>query len=81
MKVLCQLRGREIEFKAMAVDMFQRFADALKDDGIVDSRPSLEGPPPPCPAQRSNPNPNLSLKHCNPRPSAMGSDPNPRHDP
>jgi translation initiation factor IF-3 len=42
-KLLCQFRGREMEFKQLAFDMFAKFATDLKDDGAIETRPSIEG--------------------------------------
>ena len=42
-KVLCQFRGREMEFKQIAFDLFNRFIRELKDEVTVDSAPSIEG--------------------------------------
>ena len=40
---MCQFRGREMEFKQLAFDMFAKFATDLKDDGAIETRPSIEG--------------------------------------
>jgi hypothetical protein len=42
-KVLCQFRGREMEFKQIAVTMFEKFAADLKEDGVVESKPNVDG--------------------------------------
>jgi Translation initiation factor IF-3, C-terminal domain len=42
-KVLCQFRGREMEFKQIAIDLFNRFLAEVKEEGMVESGPSLEG--------------------------------------
>ena len=40
---MCQFRGREIEFKQIALDLFKRFISELKEEGAVESAPSIEG--------------------------------------
>ncbi len=42
-KVLCQFRGREMEFKQIAFTLFERFAADLKEDGVVEGRANIEG--------------------------------------
>lgn len=42
-KVLIVLRGREMQHKSMAMTLMNRFATELKDLGIVDREPRLEG--------------------------------------
>lgn len=42
-KVIILLRGREMQHKSMAMDLMNRFANDLKDLGIVDREPRLEG--------------------------------------
>lgn len=41
-KVLCQFRGREMEFKQIAFDLFNRFIRELEEVN-VDSAPSIDG--------------------------------------
>ena len=41
--MLCQFRGREMEFKQIAFDLFNRFLAEVKEEGMVESGPSLEG--------------------------------------
>jgi translation initiation factor IF-3 len=42
-KVIIMLRGREMQHKGMAMDLMNRFSNELKDLGIVDREPRLEG--------------------------------------
>jgi translation initiation factor IF-3 len=42
-KVLILLRGRELQHKDMAMALMNRFSSELKDLGIVDREPRLEG--------------------------------------
>ncbi len=42
-KVIILLRGREMQHKGMAMDLMNKFANELKDLGIVDREPRLEG--------------------------------------
>ena len=42
-KVLCQFRGREMEFKAIALTLFERFIADVKEEGSVEGRPNIEG--------------------------------------
>jgi translation initiation factor IF-3 len=42
-KVIILLRGREMQHKGMAIDLMNRFANELKDLGIVDREPRIEG--------------------------------------
>ncbi len=42
-KVNMMLRGREMQHKHLALDLLRRFADDLKDLGIVDKEPRQEG--------------------------------------
>lgn len=42
-KVVCLLKGREVEFKSIALEMFNRFLDDTKEDGSVDGKPMMEG--------------------------------------
>lgn len=42
-KVLCQFKGREMEFKQIALDLFNKFAGDLKDDGSLEVKPTIEG--------------------------------------
>lgn len=42
-KVICLLKGREVEFKNIALEMFNKFIDELKEDGAVDGKPQMEG--------------------------------------
>jgi hypothetical protein len=42
-KVLCQFRGREMEFKAIAFALFERFIQDVKEEGVVEGRPNIEG--------------------------------------
>ena len=42
-KVNMMLRGREMQHKQLAMDLLRRFAEDLKDLGIVDKEPKLEG--------------------------------------
>jgi translation initiation factor IF-3 len=42
-KVNMMLRGREMQHKQLAMDLLNRFASDLKDLGIVDKEPKLEG--------------------------------------
>ena len=42
-KVVILLRGREMQHKGMAMDLMNKFANELKDLGIVDREPRMEG--------------------------------------
>jgi len=42
-KVLIMLRGREMQHKDLALQLMYRFANELKDLGIVDREPRIEG--------------------------------------
>jgi translation initiation factor IF-3 len=42
-KVLCQFRGREMEFKSIAVTLFERFIADCKEEGTCEGRPNIEG--------------------------------------
>ena len=42
-KVLTILRGREMQHKSMAMDLMSKFANELKDLGIMDREPKMEG--------------------------------------
>ena len=42
-KVLCQFRGREMEFKQIAYTLFEKFAADVKEEGVVEGRPNIEG--------------------------------------
>lgn len=42
-KVLCQFKGREMEFKALAFALFERFIADIKEEGSVESKPNIEG--------------------------------------
>jgi translation initiation factor IF-3 len=42
-KVLIMLRGREMQHKDLAMDLMSRFSNELKDLGMVDREPRLEG--------------------------------------
>jgi translation initiation factor IF-3 len=42
-KVVCQFKGREMDFKDLAVKLFQRFQDELGVMAIVETKISLEG--------------------------------------
>jgi len=42
-KVLCQFKGREMEFKALAFALFERFIADIKEEGGVESKPNIEG--------------------------------------
>jgi translation initiation factor IF-3 len=42
-KVLCQFRGREMEFKSIAFALFERFIADVKEEGVVEGRPNIEG--------------------------------------
>jgi translation initiation factor IF-3 len=42
-KVNMMLRGREMQHKHLAMDLLKRFAEDLKDLGLVDKEPKLEG--------------------------------------
>ncbi|MBS1997230.1 MAG: translation initiation factor IF-3, partial [Cyanobacteria bacterium SZAS LIN-2] len=42
-KVLTLLRGRELQHADMAISLMGRFADALKDLGLIDKEAKLEG--------------------------------------
>mmetsp|Transcript_33931 Transcript_33931/g.47008 ORF Transcript_33931/g.47008 Transcript_33931/m.47008 type:complete len:317 (+) Transcript_33931:172-1122(+) len=42
-KVLCQFRGREQEFKAIAYDMFAKLADECKDLATIEGRAQMNG--------------------------------------
>jgi hypothetical protein len=42
-KVLCQFRGREMEFKQIAFTMFEKFAADLKEDGVIESKANIDG--------------------------------------
>jgi translation initiation factor IF-3 len=42
-KVLIMLRGREMQHKGLAMDLMNRFSNELKDLGMVDREPRLEG--------------------------------------
>jgi hypothetical protein len=42
-KVLCQFRGREMEFKSIAFTLFEKFIADCKEEGVVEGRPSIEG--------------------------------------
>lgn len=43
MKVLCQLRGREVEYKGKAVELFHRLADDCDDLGKIEQEPKSQG--------------------------------------
>ena len=44
MKVLCQFRGRENEFRELGQKMFERFVvDVGEDLGLMEGSPSMEG--------------------------------------
>ncbi len=42
-KVLIMLRGREVQHADMAMDLMNRFSEALKDLAMIDREPKLEG--------------------------------------
>ncbi|MDR3616291.1 MAG: translation initiation factor IF-3 [Candidatus Obscuribacterales bacterium] len=42
-KVLTILRGREMQHKSMAMDLMTKFANELKELGIMDREPKMEG--------------------------------------
>lgn len=42
-KVLILLRGREMQHADMAIELMNRFSDDLKDLGMIDREPKLEG--------------------------------------
>jgi translation initiation factor IF-3 len=42
-KVVILLRGREMQHKQLAMDLMRRYAEDLKDLGILDREPRLEG--------------------------------------
>jgi translation initiation factor IF-3 len=42
-KVLILLRGREMQHKDLAISLMHRFANELKDLGLVDREPKIEG--------------------------------------
>jgi translation initiation factor IF-3 len=42
-KVLIVLRGREMQHKAMAIALMNKFAEELKDLGMMDREPKIEG--------------------------------------
>lgn len=42
-KVVCLLKGREVEFKSIALEMFGKFVEELKEDGTQDGRIGMEG--------------------------------------
>jgi len=42
-KVLIMLRGREMQHKNLALDLMHKFSNELKDLGIVDREPRIEG--------------------------------------
>ena len=42
-KVLCQFKGREMEFKQIALDLFNKFYGELKDEATLEVKPTIEG--------------------------------------
>ena len=43
-KVICQFRGRENDFRQLGKDMFMRFCDDVGEDtGTLDGNPTMEG--------------------------------------
>ena len=42
-KVIVRFRGREINYTSIGQEMLERFAEAVKDVGVVEKKPRLEG--------------------------------------
>ncbi|KAG0614367.1 hypothetical protein M758_6G171500 [Ceratodon purpureus] len=42
-KVVCQFKGREMDFKDLAFKLFQRFIDDIGELGLVESKMAIEG--------------------------------------
>jgi len=42
-KVVCQFKGREMDFKDLAFKLFQKFIDDIGELGIVESKMAIEG--------------------------------------
>lgn len=42
-KVVCQFKGREMDFKDLAFKLFQRFIDDVGELGLIESKPAIEG--------------------------------------
>ena len=41
--MICQFKGREMEFKQIAFDLFTKFSGDLKDECLVEVKPTIEG--------------------------------------
>ena len=42
-KVMVRFRGREINYTSIGQDILDKFADAVKDYGLIEKKPKLEG--------------------------------------
>jgi translation initiation factor IF-3 len=42
-KVVCQFKGREMEFKDLAFKLFERFVSDIGELGVIESKMAIEG--------------------------------------
>jgi len=42
-RVLCQFKGREMEFKEIAMELYIKFANDLEEHAMLESKPNIEG--------------------------------------
>ena len=42
-KVICQFRGRENDFREMGREMFERFIEDVGECGTLENKPNMEG--------------------------------------